>query len=90
MPAAVLGAQRVSGLGAIDAAYAIPLALALGAGALAASRAALRRDSLTLGRSGGRGPARVGRLLGIAGVLLGVTALISLAVFGLLQYMGSR
>jgi hypothetical protein len=90
MPAAVLGARRFSGLDVIDAAYAIPLALALGAGAIATSRVATRRDALTLGRSGGRRAARVGRLLGIVGVLLAVTALISLAVFGVLEYMGSR
>jgi hypothetical protein len=90
MPAAVLGARRLSGFEVIDAAYAIPLALALGAGALATSRAATRRDALTLGRSGGRRAARVGRLLGIVGALLAVTALISLGVFALLEYMGNR
>lgn len=75
----------------IDAAFAIPLAAALAALAVALARRARLRSIVSLGRSGGRpGVVRAGRLLGIAGLCLALAAVVSLGVYGLLEYLGSR
>ena len=42
----------------------------------------------TLGRSGGRRAASVGRLLGIIGICMASSALIAVAVYGVLVYSG--
>jgi hypothetical protein len=39
---------------------------------------------ITLGRAGGEGAARVGRALGILGVVIGATAALALGFYGLL------
>ena len=74
----------------LDAAYAIPLGALLGFLAIALARRAQRRNAVRLGRDGGERPARLGRLLGIIGLCMSASALVSLAVYGLLEYAGTR
>ncbi|MEX2613726.1 MAG: hypothetical protein WD380_09135 [Gaiellaceae bacterium] len=75
----------------IDAGFAIPLAAALALVGVALARRARRLSVIRLGRGGGRpGVVRAGRLLGIAGLCLALAAVVSLGVYGLLEYVGSR
>ena len=90
MPAAIAGTRYAGAYRLLDAGYAIPLGLLLGAGALLLARSAARRDERALGRLGGRRSVRVGRLLGAIGICFASTALISVAVYALLQYLAGR
>jgi hypothetical protein len=73
----------------LHAAFAIPLGVGLGLVAIALARRARRLSALRLGRTGA-GIAVVGRLLGIVGLCLALAALVSVAVYGLLEYAGTR
>jgi hypothetical protein len=84
MPAAIVATRYSADYELIQAGFAIPLAVLLGAVALVLARHAVERDRVTLGRAGRLKAARVGRLLGILGVSLGATAIVSLIVYGLL------
>jgi peptidoglycan/LPS O-acetylase OafA/YrhL len=86
IPAAVAVAQRSRGIRLIDAAWGIPVALALGFLALGASNLARARIQRTLGRAGGEGRARTARLLGAIGICLAVTAAISVGFYELLLH----
>jgi hypothetical protein len=90
MPAAIAGTRFAQAYRLLDAGYAIPLGLALGVGALLLARSARRRDERALGRLGGRRAIRLGRVLGTIGICLATTALISVAVYELLQYLAGR
>lgn len=73
----------------LHAGFAIPLAGALALAALGLARRARQRDALRLdGETAG--PARAGRILGLVGLCLVASALVSLGVYGLLDYVGSR
>ena len=74
----------------LHAGFAIPVAGALGILAVSLARRARRRSSLALGGGGGDGLARTGRILGIAGLCMALAGVVSLAVYGLLEYVGSR
>jgi hypothetical protein len=74
----------------LHAGFAIPVAGALGILAISLARRSGRRSSLRLDGGGGDGLARTGRILGIAGVCVAAAGLVSLAVYGLLDYVGSR
>lgn len=88
MPVAV-GATRYSGsYELLHAGFAVPLGLAFGAAAIVLARRARALDDATLGRAGGRKAASVGRLLGIGGICIASSALIAVAVYGLLVYSG--
>jgi hypothetical protein len=73
----------------LHSAVAIPVAGLFALVALALARRTSRRDALRLGRPGA-GPARAGRLLGILGLCIVASAVVALAVYGLLEYVGSR
>ena len=90
MPLAILGTRIARSFRLIDAGYAIPLGLALGVAALAAARAARRLDERSLGRLGGARARRFGRIVGTFGICVALTALLSLGVYGILQYLASR
>ena len=62
----------------------VAVAAALGASAVILARRAREHVQITLGRAGGERAARIGRLLGIAGVLLAATAALALGFWGLL------
>jgi len=65
----------------LDAAAAIPLGAAFGIAALALARGARRRIERTIGRVGGRVPARLGRVLGVLGLCLAVSGAIAVASY---------
>ena len=90
MPLAVYLTRFSDAYELLDAAFAIPVGAALGLVAIVLSRSAGRRSTLSLGRVGGGGVARAGRILGIVGVCIALAALVSVAVYGLLEYAGTR
>ncbi len=90
MPVAVLATRYSGSYDLLHAGFAIPVAMALGAGAIATGRSAQRYDVRLLERAGGRKAARLGRGLGIAGFCLASSALVALAVYGLLTYLEDR
>ena len=69
----------------LDAAFAIPVALLLGAFAVSLARRARRGQAVLLGAASGRRSARVGRVLGMTGFLLGVTAAMAVGVYFVLS-----
>jgi hypothetical protein len=84
MPVAIAATRWSGRYELIHAGFAIPLALGLGWAAVVQARHVRARDDATLGRTGGRGTARVGRMLGILGICIACSGLIALAVYGLL------
>lgn len=90
MPVAI-GATRYSdSYDLLHAAFAIPIALALGlAAVLVARRARLTGSGLLTTRTGSRSAA-TGWALGVCGIALGSSALVAIAVYGLLTYLGER
>ena len=60
----------------------------LGGAALLLARRGLRNIERTLGRVGGEGSARVGRLLGMISLCIGLSAGIALAVYAVLNVIG--
>ncbi len=90
LPLAILATRYSASYELLHAGFAIPVAVALGVVAVWLARTALRHDDARLGRAGGRGAARLGRALGVLGIALAATALVALAVYGLLTYLGER
>lgn len=85
LPAAVAATRWSREYELLHAAVAIPVALLLGALAVALSRRARSRLGPTLGRPRGARTARLGRLLGILGFLLALTAVGSVGIYALLS-----
>ena len=85
LPAAIAATRWSDTYELLHAAAAIPLALLLGALAVALSRRARSRLGPTLGRPKGARTARLGRLLGILGLLLALTAAGSVGIYELLS-----
>jgi ABC-type nickel/cobalt efflux system permease component RcnA len=69
----------------VNSAGSIGVALLLGVSAILLARRARERLQITLGRARGRQAARVGRILGILGILVGLTAGLALGFYGLLS-----
>lgn len=90
LPATIYVTRFVEGFELLQAGFAIPLAMALAAAAIASSRRAQKHHAMTLGRAGGMGVARAGRLLGILALCLAAAALIALGVYGALSYLETR
>jgi hypothetical protein len=89
IPLAVYLTRFSEGYDLLHAGFAIPVAAGLGFVALALARRARLRTSLTL--DGHRpGAARVGRVLGFIGLCMAAAAIVSLVVYGLLEYVGSH
>jgi hypothetical protein len=84
MPAAI-AATRWSRYELLHAGYAIPAGALLGILAILLARRARSRLAPTLGHPKGTRTARVGRLLGLLGFLLALTAAGSLAVYEVLR-----
>jgi hypothetical protein len=84
LPAAIV-ATRSERYELLHAAAAIPVAALLGALAVSLARRARSRLAPTLGHPKGRRTARVGRLLGMLGFLLALTAAGSVGVYALLS-----
>jgi ABC-type nickel/cobalt efflux system permease component RcnA len=73
----------------LHAGFAIPVGVGLGVLALALARRAHRQASLSLSGTGSS-TARIGRVLGVVGLCIAAAAVVSLLVYGLLEYVGSR
>jgi hypothetical protein len=86
LPAAVALAQLSSRVKLTQAAVGAPVAAVFGVGALLLARRALRRSERTLGRAGGEGAARAGRVLGVIGLCLAASGAIAIAFYGLLVH----
>ncbi len=86
-PGAVEASRRLSELSLRDAVIGIAAgSTILGALSLYLSRQARLRHLRTLGRSGGRGAALAGRILGTLATALGIGAGIALLVYAVLVY----
>jgi hypothetical protein len=90
LPAAVYLTRFSDSYELLHAGFAIPVAAAFGFVSLGLARRTRRRSRLTLGGAEGERLATAGRVLGIVGVCMAAAALVSLAVFGLLEYVGTR
>ena len=88
LPAAIAVAELTDRLRLIEAAWAIPAAVALGVVALVLARRGRRRAARSVTRRGARS-ARIGRLLGWLAVSLGVAGVIAVAFFEYLDYVGA-
>jgi hypothetical protein len=90
IPVAVYVTRYVESYDLIDAAYAIPVAAIFGIAALAFARRATREGSIRLGRGSPDGTPRTGRILAYVGICIALAGVVSLAVYGLLEYAGSH
>jgi cytochrome c biogenesis factor len=81
LPSAIAVAEREERFELLEAGYAVPAALVLGLGAVLLARRARLRVERTLGRVGGLRIARVGRALGVLGIMLGLSGAISVGVY---------
>jgi hypothetical protein len=86
LPTAVAIAQVSSRVKLLQAAGGIPVAFVLGVAALWLARRARRRSDRTLGRAGGEGSARAGRILGVLGLCLAASGVIAVAFYALLVH----
>ena len=85
MPAAILATRRSESYDLLYAAAAIPVAAALGILAILLARRAHSRLAPTLGHPRGTRTARLGRLLGLLGFLMALTAAGSVVVYEVLK-----
>ena len=74
--------QRVT---LVDSSASVVIAALLGWAAIVLARRGRDRVRITLGRAGGGGAARTGRILGIVGLLVAGTAALALGFWGLLS-----
>jgi hypothetical protein len=89
LPVVAYGAARqLDKVSLVQATIASCFSVLLGGGAVLLARRGFRTIERTLGRAGGEGSARVGRLLGVLGLCLGLTAAVALGVYGLLNFFG--
>ena len=85
---AYAAARRLENVTIIQATGATCASAVLGAAAMLLGRRGLRNIERTLGRVGGEGAARVGRLLGLISLCIGLSAGIALAVYAVLNVIG--
>jgi hypothetical protein len=85
MPAAILATRWSESYELLHAAAAIPVAALLGILAIVLARRARSRLAPTLGHPRGTRTARLGRLLGLLGFLMALTAAGSVAVYEVLK-----
>jgi hypothetical protein len=84
VPAAVLVSRQTAGVALLDAVWAIPIAALFGIAALLFARGARGRIRRTLEQAGGAGRVRVGRILGVAGICVALSAGIAVGFYELL------
>jgi uncharacterized membrane protein len=85
---AFAAARKLQGVTIVQATGATCGSAVLGAAAVLLARRGLRNIERTLGRVGGEGAARVGRLLGVISLAIGLSAGIALAVYAVLNVIG--
>jgi hypothetical protein len=86
--AAYAAARQLDRVSLVQATAATCGSALLGGAAILLARKGMRNIERTIGRAGGGGSARVGRLLGMLGICIGLTAGIDLGVYGLLNFFG--
>lgn len=89
LPLAVYATRFSDSYDLLHAGFAIPVVIAFALVALSLARRARTRTRVSLSSSGG-GVATAGRVLGVIGLCMAASALVALAVYGLLEYVGSR
>jgi hypothetical protein len=85
---AFAAARKLQGVTIVQATAATCGAALLGGAAVLLARRGVRNIERTLGRVGGEGAARAGRLLGVISVCIGLSAGIALAVYAVLNVIG--
>jgi hypothetical protein len=85
IPAGTLLARESDRVTLVDSSGSVLVAALLGWAAIVLARRAQDRLQITLGRAGGSGAARAGRILGIVGLLVAGTAALALGFWGLLS-----
>jgi hypothetical protein len=86
--AAFAAARQLNRVSLLHATAATCGSVVLGLAAIGLSRRARRNLDYTLGRAGGRGAARAGKVLGVLAVCIGCAAALALGFYGLLRYFG--
>ncbi len=74
----------------VHAGFAIPVGVGLGLLAVSLGRRSRRQCALRLGRGNRDWPAHLGHALGLLGIGLASAGLVAVAVYGLLEYAGTR
>ncbi len=87
-PVGFAAARELQRVTLVQATAATCASAVLGLAAVLLSRRARRNIERTLGRVGGEGTARAGRLLGLVSLCLGLTAAFALGFYGLLNLFG--
>jgi hypothetical protein len=87
-PAGFLADRQFSQVTLVQATAATCASALLCAAAIVLARRGLRQIERTLGRVGGEGTARVGRLLGLIALCIGLTSALALGFYGLLNLFG--
>ena len=87
-PLGFVAARKLDQLSLVQATAAACASAILGAAAIVLARRGLLNVERTLGRLGGEGTARVGRLLGAISLFVGLTAALALGFYGLLNLFG--
>ena len=90
LPAAIYATRFSDSYELLHAGFVIPVAAGLGVVALALARRVRARTRVSLSAEGRSGIATAGRVLGIVGLCIAASALVALAVYGLLDYVGSQ
>jgi hypothetical protein len=85
---AFVAARKLEGVTIVQATGATCGSAVLGGAAVLLARRGLRTIERTIGRVGGEGSARVGRLLGLISLAIGLSAGIALAVYAVLNVIG--
>jgi peptidoglycan/LPS O-acetylase OafA/YrhL len=87
-PVGFAAARQLDRVSLVQATAATCGSMVLGLAAILLSRRARRKTERTLGRVGGERTARIGRLLGLISLCLGLTAAFALGFYGLLNLFG--
>jgi hypothetical protein len=87
-PAGFLAARELDKVSLVQATMASCASAVLGAASILLARRARLNIERTIGRIGGEGTARVGRLLGLISLLVGLTAALALGFYALLNLFG--
>jgi hypothetical protein len=87
-PAGFVAARQLDRVTIIQATAATAASAVLGLLAILLARRGFRNIERSIGRVGGEGSARVGRLLGAISLFIGLTAGLALGFYALLNFFG--
>jgi hypothetical protein len=90
IPIGIVLARELEQVTLVDSSGSVLAGALRGWIAIVLARRARERIQITLGRAGGGGAARVGRLLGILGLLVAGTAALALGFWGLLSMFAEQ